>query len=85
MMNLVFAGWTVDTPYAQTVLYLCRPGGGAQKVYNLGDDDPSFLEVLVVFDNIEAVEHSPNTAQILCSFDPVWMYELTWAAGEAAE
>lgn len=73
-------------PYVQPVLYVRRPGSDAEEVHNFADDDPFFSEVSVFIDNIEDIEESPETAQVLSSFeDAVRTYELTWAIREAAE
>ena len=38
-------------------------------MHNFADDDPFFSEVSVFIDNIEDIEDSPETAQILSSFE----------------
>ncbi|GJE89804.1 Gfo/Idh/MocA family oxidoreductase [Phanerochaete sordida] len=73
-------------PYVEPVLYVRRPGSDAEEKHNFADDDPFFSEVSVFVDNIEDIEESPETAEILSSFeDAVRTYELTWAITEAAE
>ena len=60
-------------PYVQPVLYVRRPGSDAEEVHNFAEDDPFFSEVSVFIDNIEGIEDSPDTAQILSSFEGAWV------------
>ena len=70
-------------PYHAPTLYVRRPGDDHEETYRYADDDPFFSEVANL---IDCVEHGPNAAPILSSYeDAVKTYALTWAIRLASE
>ncbi|WFD32284.1 hypothetical protein MSPP1_003329 [Malassezia sp. CBS 17886] len=70
-------------PYNAPTLYLRRPEDDHEEVLRYQDDDPFFSEVANL---IDCVEHGPNAAPILSSYeDAVKTYALTWAIRLASE
>ncbi|WFD43028.1 hypothetical protein MPSI1_001679 [Malassezia psittaci] len=70
-------------PYFAPTLYVRRPGDDHEETYRYTDDDPFFSEVSNL---IDCIEHGPNAAPILSSYDDaVKTYALTWAIRLASE
>lgn len=70
-------------PYNAPILYFRRPGDDHEEIVRYQNDDPFFSEVANL---IDCIEHGPNAAPILSSYeDAVKTYALTWAIREASE
>lgn len=70
-------------PYNNPMLYLRRPGDDHEEIVRYNDDDPFFSEVSNL---IDCIEHGPDAAPILSSYeDAAKTYALTWAIRTASE
>ncbi|WFD07116.1 hypothetical protein MVES1_002473 [Malassezia vespertilionis] len=70
-------------PYNNPVLYFRRPGDDHEEIVRYPNDDPFFSEVSNL---IDCIEHGPNAAPILSSYeDATKTYALTWAIRMASE